>query len=441
MKSNLEKTGSLQRKLNVQVPAEVVNETLTKLLKTVQTKAEIKGFRKGKAPITTIKSIYGDRVKQDAIQEIVQNNYLVALKEHKVMPLGYPEFEFNGLSEGQEFQFSAHFDVKPEIELKKYTGLEVQTEKLNVTDESVNKILENIRNSNAKTVDLLIQRPVQKGDTAIIDFAGFIDGKPLDKGNGTDFPLEIGANQFIPGFEDGIIGMNASDVKTLDLQFPDDYGSEDLKGKKVAFNVTLKAIKKRELPELNDAFVAELMKGANPGEPTTLESLKQTIRKDLEDSEGKRIQNDLKNRLLKVLVQNNPVDVPPSMQKEQVGMLVEDTKNRMMGQGLSEGEFEQYKTKWASDFETVAAEMIQAGFLIDQIALKHNLHWTEEDFNNKMKEYAVQTGIAEERVREYYGTEEQKSKLTYMMTEEKVIKYLMENNKVTEVSADKLKAN
>jgi trigger factor len=438
MKSNLEKVSNLTRKLSVHIPAETVDATINKLLKSAQQSAHIKGFRKGKAPLATIKSMYLGSVKQDAVQKLLESNYIAALKEHSVLPVNQPEFEFGHLNEGQDFQFTVHFDVRPEIALKKYTGLEFKKESLKVPEEQVEKILENIRNSHAKQVDVLELRPVKAGDVAIIDFAGSIDGQPLEKGQGKDFPLEIGANQFIPGFEDGIIGMSVGNTKVLNLQFPADYGAEDLSGKKVDFNVTLKGLKQKQLPELTDEFVGQLMGASAAGGTQTLAELKNTIRKDLEETEAKRISNDLKNKVLKVLVQNNPVEVPPSMQKEQVELLIEDTKKRMLEQGLKENDFEAYKEKWKDDFQTVASEMIQAGFLIDSIAQKHELYCSEEDFQNKLHEYAVKTGIEESKIKDFYGRSEQKSKLTYSLTEEKVIKYLLENNKVTEVPAAQL---
>lgn len=445
MKSTVEKTGSLQRRLNIQVPAEKVNSAMEQTLKGVQKQASIKGFRQGKAPLATIKSVYGDRVKQDVVQDIIQKHYFEALKEHSLDPISYPEFEFDQLSEGKDFSFSANFEVKPEVSLKKYEGLDVEKEKYAVGDEQITQVLENIRMARAELVDVLETRPAKMGDVAIVDFEGFIEGKPLPNGTGTNHNLELGANQFIEGFEEGIVGMKVGDKKTLNLKFPNPYHSAEIAGKPVDFNVTLTGLKYKKLPELNDEYVKQMM-GASMGGPDaegttthTVESLKKTIREDLEQSETKRIEQDTKNRLLKKLVSLNPVDVPTTMLQDQKKALIEDMKKKMTEQGMSEAEFESYTQKWDKDFENSAAEMIQSGFLIDAIANKHDLRWTEADLDKKFDEYAQSTGIDKARIKEFYSRPEQMNRVTYAITEDKVIAFLLNSAKVKEVSKDQLK--
>lgn len=441
MKSTLEKVSNLQRRLSIQVPANSVNSAFNEMFKDVQKQATIKGFRQGKAPIATIKNVYGDRIKQDVVQELIQKHYFQALQEHKLDPISYPEFEFDQPSEGQEFSFSAHFEVKPEITLKKYEGLEVDKEKFTVGDEQVNQVLENIRAARAELVDVLEDRPAKLGDVAIVDFEGFVDGSPLPNGAGTNHNLELGAHQFIEGFEEGIVGMKVGDTKTLNLKFPNPYHSAELSGKPVDFKTTLKALKYKKLPELTDAYVNEMMgkSGSPDGETNTVESLKKSIITDLEQSEKKRIDQDFKNRLLKKLVAANPVEVPPSMLKDQKKALVEDMKKRMSEQGMTDDEFQSYSEKWDKDFESSAAEMIQSGFLIDALATKHDLRWTEADLDAKFEEYAKTTGIDKERIKEFYSRPEQMNRVTYAITEDKVIAFLTNSAKVKEVSKDQLK--
>lgn len=433
MKTNLEKVSNLERKLNVQVPAETVSAALDRVYKQVQKDANIKGFRPGKAPIDKIKSMYGDRVKQDVVQDIIQKHYYEALKEHSLDPINYPEFEFDVPTEGKDFAFTALFEVRPEIALKNYEGLSVEKEKYEFDETQIQKVLENIRSSRADYVAVLEDRPAQLGDMAVIDFDGFVDGKALEGGKGVDHNLELGTNSFIEGFEQGIVGMNVGVTITIQLKFPDPYHSKELAGKPVDFKVTLKALKKKELPELTDEFLKSI------GSTETVEQLKETIRKDLEASEQKKVEQDFKNRLLKVLVQENPIDVPPSMLKDQKQLLIDDMKKKMTDQGLSEDEFTDYVGKWDGDFNTTAKEMIQAGFLIDAIAQKHDLRWNEDDVENKIAEYAKQINMEAQKVKEFYAKPEQKQRLTYMITEEKVVNFLTQSAKIKEVSREKLK--
>lgn len=433
MKTNIEKVSSLHRKVNVEVPASVVAMTFNRIFQSIQKEAAIKGFRKGKAPITTIKSMYEDRVKQDVAQELIQMHYIKALTEHKLDPISNPEFEFDVPTESKDFSFSASFDVRPEIQLKKYEGLDVEKEILIFDDAKINEVLENIRSSRASFEDVLEDRTAKTGDTAVVDFAGTVDGQPLENGIGTNHNLELGAKQFIEGFEEGVTGMKIGDSKTLNLKFPTPYHASELAGKSVEFKVKLTGLKHKVLPEINEEFLKTL------GGPTSLDDLKKTIREDLETSEKKRVEDAFKNRLLKILVKNNPVEVPASLLKDQKNSLIEDFKKRMNEQGMSPADFQDYVQKWDSDFEKTAAEMIQSSFLIDAIARKHELIAKDEDLDMKFKEYAAQTGIEEARIREFYTKPEQTSRLSYMITEEKVIDFLNKTAKVKEVSADHFK--
>jgi len=433
MKTNIEKVSSLHHKINVEIPAAVVQTAFNRVFQDIQKQVSVKGFRKGKAPIATIKSMYADRVQQDVAQELIQMHYIKALTDSKLEPISNPEFEFDIPSETKDFSFSASFDVRPEVTLKKYEGIEVEKEKFAFDDSKVNEVLENIRSSRSSFEDVLELRAAQVGDVAIVDFEGFVDGKPLENGTGTNHNLELGAKQFIEGFEEGVVGMKVGDSKTLNLKFPSPYHSAELAGKPVEFKVKLTGLKKKVLPELNDEFLATL------GGPTSLEELKKTIREDLEGTEKKRVEDAFKNRLLKKLVQENPVEVPASLLKDQKNSLIEDFKKRMTEQGMSPVDFQDYVTKWDGDFEKTAAEMIQSSFLVDALAKKHDLRCKEEDLAVKYQEYSAQTGIEEARIREFYARPEQTSRLSYMITEEKVIAFLNSKVKVKEVSADQLK--
>ncbi|MFS4459077.1 trigger factor [Bdellovibrio sp. HCB2-146] len=433
MKSNVEKVSNLSRKLKVEVPAAAVQTAFQKVFNGIQKEVTIKGFRKGKAPLNTIKSMYGDRVKQDVVQDLIQKHYALALDEHKLEPISYPEFEFVDPTEDKDFSFSANFDVRPEIALKKYEGLEVEKEKFEFDEKKVEQVLENIRASRATFETVTEDRAIKMGDTAVVDFEGFMGGAPLENGSGKNHHLELGAKQFIEGFEDGIVGMKKGETKTLSLKFPDPYHAAELAGKPVEFKVTLNEIKAKVLPEMNEEFIKSL------GGPADLEALKKSIREDLEGTEKKRIEDGFKNRILKTLVKENPVEVPPSLLKEQKASLVEDFKKRMSEQGMGEADFASYVDKWDSDFEKTASEMIQSSFLVDAIAKKHDLFAKKEDLDAKFKEYAQQTGIEESRIKEFYGRPEQASRLTYMITEEKVLALLNKSVKVKEVPAGTFK--
>lgn len=433
MKAQLEKTEGLQRKINIEIPQTEVQNAFEKVYQGIQRQVEIKGFRKGKAPLATVKTMYKDRVVGDVAQDLIQKHYSQALKDQNVDPISYPEFEFEDPKENQDFKFTAIFDIRPEVKVKKWEGLTVDKEKYVLNEEQFNQTLNNIKQSRARLVDVLEVRPAQDKDLAIIDFEGFVDGKPLENGTGSDHQLELGAKQFIEGFEEGVLGMKVGDQKTLKLKFPSPYHSAELAGKPVEFKVTLKSLKKKELPELTDELLKEI--GANQ----TVEEFKTTLKKDIEQSEQKRIDEAFKNRLIRKLVAENPVDVPASLLKEQKAALVTDFEKRMKDQGMQEAEFQDYVTKWDADFAKTASEMIQSSFIIDKLAVDHNLACTEDDIKNRFDEYAKQTGIELSRIKEWYDTPEKMSRLSYAITEEKVIKAITEKANIKEVDAKLLK--
>jgi trigger factor len=432
MKSTVDKLDGLSRKLNVEIPAEKVQQAFDKVYKAIQKKANIKGFRQGKAPIATIKSIYGEQVKNDVLNDLIGEHYQTALEEHKLEPVGYPKVSFQPLAENAVFNFTAEFEIRPEIQVKNYENLNVLKEKLEIPEERVQQILENIRNSQAETVTVFEDRALSNGDIAEINFDGRVNGQPLPNGSAEGHQLEIGAKQFIEGFEEGLVGMKIGDSRTLHLRFPEGYHEASLSGAPVDFDVKLTGIKKKQLPELTDALAAKV------GEFKTLDELKIQIRKDIESGEEKRIQEEMRNRLVKALVAANPVEAPRSLVEQQKQTLIEDFKGRLKQQGLPEKEFEDYKRKWDKDFEDSAAFMVKSTFLLDNLADKLSLRAQPSELEQKISEYAKQTGIEIARLNEFYSKPERRSRLAFQITEEKVVNYLVSKAKITEVGKDKL---
>lgn len=432
MKSQVDKLNGLSRKLNVEIPAEKVQQAFDKVYKAIQKKANIKGFRQGKAPLATIKSIYSQQVKSDVVNELVNEAYSAALEEHKMDPVGYPKISFNQIEEDKGFSFTAEFEVRPEVQVKNFENLNVMKEKLEIPEERITQILENIRNQQAEMVTVFEDRALTKGDVAELDFVGSVNGQPLPNGSAEGHQLEIGAKQFIEGFEEGMIGMKIGENRTLNLHFPEGYHEASLSGAPVTFDVKLKGIKKKSVPELSD----ELAKKVGPFE--NLDALKTQIRKDIEEGETKRILDEMRNRLVKALVEANPVEAPRSLVDQQKEALINDFKGRMQQQGMNEGDFTEYKQKWDKDFEESATFMVKSTFLLDELADKLQLRAKPSEIDEKISEYAKQTGIEMARLNEFYAKPERRSRLAFQVTEEKVVNYLVSKAKITEVAKEKL---
>lgn len=431
--STLDKLDGLSRKLNIEVPKDDVSKAFVKAYEDIKKNVNIPGFRKGKAPIQKVKSMYEDKVKEDVLNKLISKAYVDALDEHKVDPISYPKIKVDQFEENTDFKFSAEFEVRPEVELKTYEGLEVEKEKFDVEEKQVQDILENMRSQKAEHKSISEDRAIKEGDFVKLDFKGFMSGEPLERGEANDHVLEIGSKSFIPGFEEALVGLKKGDEKTVDIKFPDDYHVEDIKGKPVSFEVKINDIMEKSLPEIDDAFATSLSE-----EYKTLDELKTKIREDIQQSESNRIEEEFKKRLLKALVKANPVEVPDTLHQEQKQKLEEDVKNRLKQQGLGDKEVADYKEKWASEMDEESQFLIQSSFLIDALASKYDLKASKEDMEAKMKAYALQSGIDLERLKEFYNTPDRRSQLSYQITEEKVIQMLADKAKVKEVAKDKI---
>ena len=426
MKTDLENVSTLEKKLKIEVPPQTVNQEFSRAFKYLQREANIKGFRKGKAPIDTIKNLYGDKVKNDVVQNLVQTAYWNALKEHKLVPVSMPSIDFEEIAENAPFTFTANFEIRPEVKIVKKEGFSVDKEKIEVSAERIDSVVENVRQSNSTFQTLAETRPLALKDFAIIDFDGFVDGAPLENGSAKSHQLEIGANQFIPGFEEQLIGMNVGDQKEINLSFPAEYHVDTLKGKPVTFKVTLNEIKTKELPELNEEFFQKIGQ-------KDIASLRDQIRKEMEDSDTQRIEQELRDSLMKIFVEANPVEAPKALLEEQRKALVTDFQSRLKSQGFNDDNFDEYQQKWNDDFDKTAEFMVKSAFLIDKLAEEEKLHATDADMDVKFDEMAKKFGIEKDKVKSFYKEKDGLQRLSYQITEDKVFRYLLNNSKVQEV--------
>ncbi|PIU00262.1 MAG: trigger factor [Bdellovibrionales bacterium CG10_big_fil_rev_8_21_14_0_10_45_34] len=425
MKVDLEKLSGLERKLSFEVPSDSVASAFNQAYQVIQKQVSVKGFRKGKAPIQTLKSMYGDHAKQEALEKLLQKSYVSGLREHDLNPVGYPDIEVLHFQEGEPLKFVAKFEVRPELELQQYENLPLKKQKFELDTKKVDEILEGLRQDRAHLHEVQDREVAQKGDLAVVDFEGSVDGAPLEKGASKDHQLELGAGQFIPGFEDGVMGMKIGEEKTLKLFFPSDYHEESLKGKPVDFKVKLNGLKYKHAPELNDEF-------AKTFGTDSLEDFRKRIEQDYVERETKRIKDAFKEEILTVLASRNPLEVPRVMLQEQKTLLISDTSERLKREGLGQEQISDYVSKWDEDFGKTAQKMVHVGFLINAIADKENLGATEDDFQKRLEEYQKTTGIELESIRSFYSQSERKDRLMFQITEDKVIDFVASKGAVRE---------
>ena len=425
MKSTIESSEGLNRKIKVEVPQDVVAKTFEAIYKNIQQSVEIKGFRKGKAPIAQIKAMYGPKAREDALDRLVGQSYNEALMEHSLDPISQPHIHIGDFDEKKDFSYTAEVEVRPSVEIKVFEGLEVEKEEMSLPEGKIDEVINNIRSNFQETQPVFEDRLAQEGDVAEIDFDGSVDGAPLPGGQANNHMLELGSNSFIPGFEEGVIGMKAGVETTIDLKFPEDYHASEIAGKDVSFKVKLHKLHKKVLPELNDEFaqkVADKFK--------TIDDLKTAIREDLENNEKRRIEEDMRNKVLKQLVAKNPVEIPKSLYEKQLQKMRDDVTQRLKQQGMDENGIKEYHEKWKSDYDDSASFMIQASFLVDALAEKLDFKAEDKDIEDKMVQQSKEMGLPIEQFREYYSKPEMRANLGYQIVEEKVVKHLLDTAKL-----------
>ena len=413
-------------KLEVELDEERVEEALDEAYKKVVKEVDIDGFRKGKVPRTLLEKRYGEEVlHKDALDILIQQGYYEAVQEADVEPIAQPEITDAYIQGGEPATFTAEVEVKPEVELGDYTGLEVETEEVTVEEEAVEEELETKRQTHAQLVGV-DRDVVEEGDFAIIDYEGYVDGETFEGGSAEDYNLEIGSESFIPGFEDQLIGVEAGAETTVEVTFPEDYQSDDLAGQEAEFEVKVKDIKRKEIPELDDEFAKDL--GFE-----TLEELKADVEEELVQEEEEKAERDYENKLIESAVENAEVDIPEAMIEDEIDSMIQEQKMQMQQQGF---EFDQYlemtgmnEEEMRNKFRGQAAERTQSNLILEAIAEEEGIEVTDEEIDEKVEEIAEgQGGQDPEQIKQFLQMQGQLDQLKEGLQMEKTLEFLKENN-------------
>lgn len=386
MNSKLEKVENNVATLEISVSAEKLEEGIMKsYLKNVK-KFNIAGFRKGKAPRKIIERHYGEAVfYEDAINIICPDAYDEAVKEHNLQPVDRPEIDIIEIESGKGLIFKAAVTVKPEVTLGQYKGIEAEKKEYNVTDEDVDKEIEIIREKNARLVEVS-DRPVKNGDIAIIDFKGFVDDKQFEGGTSENYSLEIGSGQFIPGFEDQLVGAERGKEIDVNVQFPKEYNNEELAGKPALFKVTVKEIKEKQLVDLDDEFAKDV------SEFDTLDELKADIRKKKEEQFKRLEKQQYEDEVINKVVENATVDIPEVMVDTQVNIMLRDFDYQLRYQGLNLEAYLKYMNmdldKLKETYKDTAKNRVKSQLVLEKVAEVEGIAATEEDLNAEIEKTA-----------------------------------------------------
>jgi trigger factor len=422
MKSQIIENKGLKRIIKVELDKSEVTSALEKEFVKVQRSVELKGFRKGKAPMDQIKAAYGSKVSQTVLETLVNDNYFNALEEHKLTPIAMPKIDVDESpkEESGGFSFTAEFEVKPEIELKDLSNLKVKKEKPVIKDEDIDMVIQKARESKAEVNPVLEDRPAKMNDWVKIDFDGFLPeaNKPVENGSAKDFLLELGGNSLIKGFEEGIEGMKIGDERKLSLNFPTEYFQNELAGKPVDFKVKLNSINKKDFPEINDAFAKE----ASGLED--LAAFKKQVKEDLLVKKEQSLEQKLADDLLNAFAEMHTVEVPESIISQQAENFKSSTSQRLAQQGMDEAAVADYHKKWEGDYRNNAEKSVKVSFLVEALASKENLYPTEESLKEYFADLSTKTGIDMDKIKSYYGGPEKQRELEFKIMEENVVKFL-----------------
>ncbi|MEE1351199.1 MAG: trigger factor [Clostridia bacterium] len=364
-------------KITFEVTAEEFEKAIDRAYNKNKGKFNIPGFRKGKAPKSIVIKNYTKAVfYDDALNDVLPMAYEEALKESGLDVVARPEFDVEEIKDGEPVVFTALVTTRPEVKLGKYKGIEVEKVDYTVTDEEVDKELEAARQRNARLISV-DDRAVEKGDTAVIDFEGFVDGVAFEGGKGENYDLEIGSNTFIPGFEDQLVGAKIDDLVDVNVTFPEDYHAEELKGKDALFKVKINEIKVRELPELDDDFASEV------SEFDTLAEYKADVRAKLEEKAKEKAEGEIQNAVVEKAVENAEFDIPEAMIEYQTEKAINDMAQNLSYQGLSLDMYMKYTGQTLDtlkeSYHEQSVKTVSAGLVIDAISAAEAIEVSPEE--------------------------------------------------------------
>ena len=392
-----------------------------------QASTNIKGFRKGKAPLSMVEQVYGPQIESDALNQFVQTQLFEAVTKEKLKTVGYPQFENVKYDSGKSVSFEAVVEVFPEIKLSDYSSFTFKKDSSEVTAEDLDKMTKNYLSSKAEMIEVTdAKKTLGKGDFAVFNFEGVKeDGSRPENMKGSEYLLEIGSGQFIPGFEDGMMGLKKGDKKNIQLTFPADYHSVDLQNAKVTFEVELLEIKEKKYPELNDELAKEF------GYESIVD-FNEKNKKNLLAQKERQSAEKLHQEILEKLVKENKFDVPATLVQNQEKYLQEDLAKNLKSQGFHDGMVAEYFERWKADIHTKAEFQVRSGLVLDHLAQEFKIETSESDFNVKLEESANTAGIDVETVKKYYNSNAQiKNNMMYAIREEKTFEALKKKLKIS----------
>ena len=426
MSLQVEKLEKNMAKLTIEVPAEELERALEAAYQKNKNRLNVPGFRKGKVPRKMIEQMYGAEIfYEDAANEIIPDAYEKALEECEEEIVSSPKLDVTQIEKGKPFIFTAEVALKPEVTLGKYKGVKVEKTEIAVTEDEINAQIEQERENSARTITIE-DRPVKDGDLTTLDFEGFVDGVAFDGGKGTDYPLTIGSGAFIPGFEEQLIGAEIGKEVEVKVNFPDDYQAEDLAGKPAVFKCTVKSIKEKELPELDDEFASEVSTF------DTLAEYKEDVKKKLEEKKAEEAKTAKENAVIEAVIEDAKMEIPDAMVDTEQRQMLDDFVQRLRMQGLTLEQYAQFTGMDAQRFldqtRPQALKRIQSRLVLEAVAKAEGLTADDAEYEEEIGKMSERYQMEPDKIKETLG-ENGKKQILVDIVIEKAVTFLVDNAK------------
>jgi trigger factor len=427
MKASWEKLEGNVGVLTIEVEAEQVNEALNKAFKKVANRVNVPGFRKGKIPRQIFEAKFGvESLYQDAIDIILPEAYTYALQETGIEPIDRPEVDVEKFGKNEEMKLKAKVQVKPEVKLGEYKGLEVEAKNADVTMDEVDEELKRLQQRHAELVPVE-EGAAQIGDTAVIDFEGFVDGEAFEGGKGENHSLELGSGSFIPGFEEGVAGMAKGDEKEVEVSFPEDYHAENLKGKSAVFKVKVQDIKRKNLPELDDEFAKDV------SEFETLEAFKEDLEAKIKTRKERESRIELEQSVIEQTAANATVDVPEVMVENELNNMVKEFEGRLRSQGMNLEMYFQFTNQsegaLREQMKDDAQKRVRNNLVLEAVALAEGLEASDEELEKELQTMADTYQRSLEEIRSILVANGRIDDIRAELTLKRAVDFLVDNSK------------
>ena len=426
MKVTVENGENQQVTLTIEVEAAEVNKAVNQACKRLANRVSIPGFRKGKAPRMIVERHVGkDAVLQEAFDIVAPKALSKAFDEQKIDPVTRPSVDIETLEEGKDLVFKATVTPRPEVKLGDYKGLNVPKNEVSITDEDVEKQLKTFQDRQGKLVDAPEGAEVKDGDFTTLDFKGFVDGEAFDGGEGKDYPLQIGSNSFIPGFEDQLVGAKIGEERDVNVKFPEEYHAKELAGKDATFKCTIRSIKTKELPAIDD----ELAKKVSKFE--TLDELKADIRKNLEENAERTAENDQKSAAIEMATNNITVDIPAVMIDNRVTAMIQEMAMRLEQQGMKLEQYLQYAgtdiAKLREQYRETAEKNVKTDLMLEEVAKAEDIKVEAKDLDEEVAAMAAVYGATPQQVQKIIKEQGRIGDLAASVLRKKTAQFIIDN--------------